>query len=219
MTDQSGNAVNATNAAVGGGAADYKAGILGGTAIYRFDPADIDAYGMTAQNLGTGDFWIVFVAKASASNIVILSSADGSDSVLLGEAGSELLSVRDGTNTVQKALLLARNAFRVYEVVRSSGTITCYENGVSLGTGTLSAAVTFARLGYLGSGGYFWNGDVSEIIVCGAAPTPAQREQVIGRIHDVLGITPLPTFPFTGNPPHQQRGQTTPRFRGSLAVR
>lgn len=139
-----------------------------GTPIYRFKAGDIDAYGFTLVDRSTSDFWFLFTAKAAGPDICIISSGDGTDRVLLGEASVELLTITDGTSTVQKNLALARTTFRIYEAIRIGGVVRLYENGAQIGTAsTLSAAWGVARLGYNGAGSNFFDGDLSEVLLTG----------------------------------------------------
>ena len=216
-TDSSGNGRNATQATAEAKPA-YKASIIGGKPVARFDGGD---YLATASPVVTSAMWqgaasytmfVVANPVSVASEQVLVGAWNSADEWGLGRVcintrtqSSFEISVRDNTNRAQdiyNLLNVITDANGVYVVTRTPGTGTdkfnLRWNGITGTTTSHSSGVitgvfsnTATTIAARAAGGVVLNhftGDIAEIIIYDSALSDANRQAVEAYLSAKYGI-------------------------------
>jgi lysophospholipase L1-like esterase len=183
----------------------FKTNILGGRPVARFDGTN-DIM-LTSSFLGAGHntaFTIYWVAPSRQVHLKVLASNAGSK-LYIGEASGQIGDVivnTSGLSTTQKATSFPIGLSRltdpywskpqnVYGFSYNGSTVIRSVNGLTTSyaaTGNLgmSGELTLGNLST--GGGYFWNGDLSEMIIYNQAHTASQIRQVSAYLGGKFGI-------------------------------
>jgi hypothetical protein len=167
LTDFSTGGKNAT--AAGGVRPVYKANIVNGKAVARFDASD-DKMGCSA--IALTDFTVFIVFQTTGDNI-ILGEADFSTQFRVGVSGNDFLTVYDGSSQADSSVLgSTRSNWNLAVIKRGgSGEVFFWLNGVAK-----SSAFAFGALAPDTIGVSPINGDIAEIIVFSESMSDVNRE-------------------------------------------
>jgi len=167
VTDQSGNG----NTATATGSPTYATNAINSRAAINFTSGTSYLTLNSAITVGTGDFYIVAVARSAADTTIAGDSSTSAHQIRYNQSASYVLSAYDGTNNPQSSALSGSNTtFHVMEWYRVSGVLYFYFDGTAQSSGTLSASETFDQINKLQSSGiatmslaewFIYNGTVS----------------------------------------------------------
>lgn len=153
-------------------------------------------------------------ARLNAIEVGVVRDA-GTVEVRVGSIGQHVIYVPTAPAvTSGSASSITTVAATLAGNVTSDGGATVTERGIAYGT-SANPTTSGSKVVVSGTTGAF-TGDVSGL---SPSTTYHYRAYATNAIGTTYGNDSTFTTLSSGNPPHQQRGITTPRFRGSLAVR
>ncbi len=167
----------------------YIANVLNGNPVMRFDGTN-DFY--SYDDAEVEDFSVYVVIKQTGDNNLLGGTSTGGTSpqIRVGELGDNKLSTFDGfNNPLSDTLAVAQDQWSLIEFVRSSDTVGFFQDGVSYGSGDMTATMTFNRMsGAINGTVLLISGDVAFVGFYGMAHDEADRQIVEDAITARFGI-------------------------------
>jgi len=196
-SDASGNGHNATQAS-GGAQPAYKTAIANGHAAIRFSGSQLMQTAGFSQGT-TGSIVVAFSQRGSVGNYsrLLEIGANSNIAIDLHAAGPDI-AVQFGGTTQYSLFTPTTNVPAIASVVMDSGAAcAAWLNGVSAISGQTadspSSGSQVLTIGdYGGGGGYYWNGDILEIIEYDHPLSTADRKAIERYLGHKYGIAVTP---------------------------
>lgn len=188
-SDSSGNANSATQATSGQQPVKIDS-VVNGHTIVRFDGSQQSLVLATAYSSTTNTIFAVF--KETATRFIALGQGNSAtpNGTFFGSAYA--INFLLWRNDSDAGLTLADtnpSAFVVLAGVNSSGSAEMWRDGISKGTGTVSATLNYSTIGTRSVDAQRSTGDIAELIVYNSALSTGDRQTVEDYLGTKYGIT------------------------------
>jgi len=152
----------------------FKTGIRNGHPALLFDGTD-DCLLLTS--FGLTDFSAFIACSQTGDNGWMGRTSANEPQLRMGQSAASKISTFDGTNNPQSSTLgVALGNWSVLEYLRSSSTVSFYQNGTAYGTGTFSLTpANFDEVGAVIVNAIPVNGYIGEIVVYDSALNATDR--------------------------------------------
>lgn len=175
-----------------------KTGVQNGLPCLLCDGSN-DALGKAsvAHGIGAGDFWIVAAIKAGASAAykgVLSLSGNGSGADTFYMHAGRVNWYVGGDHLFDTTGIV--DAFHIFEIMRVSGTVKAYIDGVQeattfgLGASIADGALSVGGDGVAGSSSH--NGHLGDVLLYAGSPSASQRASLINQLGARWGVAVTP---------------------------
>ncbi|HYP40426.1 MAG TPA: hypothetical protein VEX13_08690 [Chloroflexia bacterium] len=148
---------------------------------------------MNFPEIALGNFTI-FVAQQTSGDVTLLGHGTKNQQVRFGPYGGiEKMTTTEadvtGTTAESNVLTVPRTQWSVLEYCRSGSTVSFYENGAPLGSGTMSGTFYLNAIGRVLASALLLNGRVAYIGIADTSLSTANREGVTAFLAAKYGVT------------------------------